>query len=314
MDAKWQRCLTLFLATIEDRSGSLASRRSYNSVLSRFLATLPDPSQATRADVLRFLQGDLKASSKNARKSIIASFFTFASGYEIDGTPLFQRPLPTLGLPHLKPAVAYHSLTSSELSRLFAAMPVTTIKGLRDRALYLCYFWTTRRRAEIIGLRWRDIEPVTLDGRATHLYRYRQKGTSRTVRTAELPVPAWNAIVRYLEASGRLETMLPDSPVFVSVHPGQGYHDSRKNVPLNRDYANREFKKYAAAAGLSPDITLHSLRHSAARARYEAGSDIRAIQQVLGHASLATTDTYLRVLVPLGNHGAVLLEQRYKDL
>jgi site-specific recombinase XerD len=324
MDATWTACLTHFLQQIEDRSGSLASRRSYASVLTRFLSTLDNPADATRADVLQFLSSPsnsnrnkgsaVTASCKNARRSIISSFYRFASGYEIDGTPLFARPLPTLGLPHLKPAVAYHALNIDGLERLFAAIPTDTVKGLRDRALFLTYFWTARRRSELIDLRWHDIQPAIIEGRETHTYQYRAKGTSRTVRTAELPMPAYQAVMRYLEMSGRIGHLQPDSPIFVSVHPGQGYKDSRTNMPLNRDYANKQLKIYCRLAGLPHDISLHSLRHSSARARYEAGSDIRAIQQVLGHASLATTDTYLKILMPIGDTGATLLQERFQDL
>lgn len=324
MDARWQHCLALFLQQIEDRSGSLASRRSYASVLSRFLATLDNPADATRADVLQFLNSPshsrrnmgqpVTASGKNARRSIIASFYKFASGYQIDNTPLFTRSLPTLGLPHLKPTVAYHALTIDGLERLFAVIPTDTIKGLRDRALLLTYFWTARRRSEIISLQWHDIQPAVIEGRETHTYQYRAKGTSRTIRTAELPAPAYQAIMRYLEASGRLPGIQGTDPVFVSVHPGQGFKDSRANVPLNRDYANKQLKVYCQLAGLPSDISLHSLRHSAAQARYAAGQDIRSIQYLLGHAGLDTTDQYLRILMPLGDPGAQLLEERFSNL
>jgi integrase len=318
----WQRCLNAYLTTIEDRSGSVASRRTYASTLYRFLANR-DPAAASRADVLDFLQSvstsnrnhglPVAASTKNSRRAILSSFYRFAQGYVVDEKPLFEKPLPTLGTTRLKPDVAYHTLTADELDRLFAAIPTDTVKGLRDRAIFLTYFWTARRRSEIIRLHIRDIEPTVIDGRSTHVYLYRAKGTSRTMRTAELPTPAWNAIDAYLSASGR--TLTPDSYVFVSVHPGQGYKDGRTNVPLNPDYTNKMFKEHLANAGIDAGTySLHSLRHASARARYAAGEDIRSIQHVLGHASLATTDTYLRILVPIEDKGAQLLQERFGDL
>ncbi len=324
MDAGWQRCLDAYLQTIEDRSGSIASRRTYASTLQRFLATVSDPATVSRADVLDFLQqpstshrnhgAAVSAATKNQRVTIIRSFYTFASIYEIDGTPLFQRSLPTIGLKRLKVTVPYRAMNSDELERVFAAIPHDTIKGLRDRALYLMYFWTARRRLEICNLRWQDIEPAMIDGQASHIYRFRSKGTSRTVRTAELPALAWNALEAYLSASGRLATIKPDDYLFVSVHPGQGYKDSRTNVPLNPDYINRTFKDYCQLAGLRSDLSLHSLRHASARMRYEAGASIRDIQQILGHASIATTDLYLRTVIGIADPTAKLLEQRFGDL
>ncbi len=323
MDANWHRCLSAYLQTIEDHSGSFASRRTYASTLQRFLADR-DPATVTRADVLDFMQlpstsnrnagSPVSAATKNQRVTIIRSFYTFASGYEIDDTPLFQRALPTTGLKRLKPSVVYRAMNTNELERLFAVMPKDTVKGLRDRALYLMYFWTARRRLELHNLRWQDIEPAIIDGRDTHVYRFRAKGTSRTVRTAELPAPAWQAIQRYLTISGRLTTIKPGDYLFVSVHPGQGYKDSRTNVPLNADYINREFKRYCQLAGLRSDLSLHSLRHASARMRYEAGASIRDIQQILGHASIATTDLYLRTVTGIADPTARLLEQRFGDL
>src|SRR6266568_4311548 len=105
MDARWQRCLSAYLTTIEDRSGSIASRRTYASTLYRFLASVDDPATVSRADVLDFLQTPstshrnngqpVSAATKNQRVTIIRSFYSFATLYEIDATPLYTRALPT---------------------------------------------------------------------------------------------------------------------------------------------------------------------------------------------------------------------------
>src|SRR5438105_4568081 len=108
LSGDWQKCLDMFLQVVEDRSGSIASRRTYASTLYRFLSTVDDPATASRADVLDFLQtpstshrnngAPVSAATKNQRVTIIRSFYSFASLYEIDATPLFQRALPTIGL------------------------------------------------------------------------------------------------------------------------------------------------------------------------------------------------------------------------
>src|SRR5258708_7939390 len=106
--------------------------------------------------------------------------------------------------------------------------------------------------------------------------------------------------------------MAPDEYIFVSTNPGQGRASGATGEPLHDDYINTLFKGYASAAHLDTSrLSVHSLRHAAARERYDAGADIRSIQQVLDHYSLATTDTYLRKLAPVDDSGARLLEQRY---
>ena len=133
MDAAWQRCLDSYLQTIEDRSGSVASRATYASTLNRFLATVPDPALVSRADVLDFLQlpstsnrnhgKPVSAATKNQRVTIIRSFYSFASGYQMSDTALYTRALPTIGISRLKPSVAYYSLNADGLERLFAVIP-----------------------------------------------------------------------------------------------------------------------------------------------------------------------------------------------
>jgi integrase/recombinase XerC len=320
----WQRCYEAFLQSIFDISGSLRSRETYHSNLTRFFAHCGKaPGEVTRTDVLAFMQSPSTsrrsygkpagASTKNGRLCAVTSFYKFASVYEMDGQPLYQKMLPTQGLRYLKRDAPYRSMNTDELRRFFAAIPADTLKGLRDRAIFAMYFWTARRRNELAAIRWRDIEPTIIvdeNGarRPGHVYRYHPKGRHRTVKTKELPSPAYKAIERYLEAGGRLFTIRADDFLFVSIKPGR----SRSDKPLHHDYINQLFKHYCRLAGLEASrLSLHSLRHTAARERYNAGADIRSIQQVLDHSTLSVTDTYLRTLAPEDDSGARLLEQRY---
>ena len=328
MDADWQHCLSLYLHTVLDHSGSVATYTVYRSTLMRFFAFLGkrSPGQVTHTDVLEFQQlpstsprnrgAEVTASTKNQRRSILASFYHFASLYvTADGTPLYPGILPTAGMHSLKTESAILSMSEQELTRFFAAIPTNTLKGLRDRALFFCYFLTSRRRSELCALRWADIEATTIiddDGARHdgHIYRYRGKGASRQVRAKELPESAWNAIMVYLQAANRLETITSADYLFVSVHPGQG-RSSSAPAPLHKAYINRVFKEYCADAGLDSRYSLHTLRHSSARLRYLAGSPLQDIQHALDHASIATTDLYIRRLAGVADKGARLLEARF---
>ncbi len=328
MDANWQSCLHLYLQSILDHSGSIATYTVYRSTLARFFAFIGDtpPDQVKHRDVLAFQQlsstsprnrgKEVTASTKNQRRAILSSFYHFASSYELpDGTPLFTGILPTAGMHSLKPEVSILSMSEDDLKRFFAAIPTNTLKGLRDRALY---FLTSRRRSELCFLRWRDIEATIIiddDGsrHEGHLYRYRGKGASREVRAKELPESGWLALTHYLEQAGRLVTMQPDDFLFVSVHPGQG-RQSFEPAPLHKAYITREFKRYAALAGLDPRYSLHTLRHSSARFRWTMGSPLQDIQHALNHSSIATTDIYIKRLAGVSDKGSRLLEQRFSHL
>src|SRR5258708_33814938 len=81
------------------------------------------------------------ASTKNQRLCVLTSFYRFASAYEINGAPIYQKVMPTQGLRYLKPDAPYRSMSTDELKRFFAAIATDTIKGNRDYALLAPYFW-----------------------------------------------------------------------------------------------------------------------------------------------------------------------------
>ena len=324
MDANWQHALDAFLDSIEDISGSTRSRMRYAYILHAFFTDEQrNPDSYTRAEVQNFVTAkstsrrnlgrEVSPSTRNNRLMALNSFYKFATNYERDGTLLFDGRPPTFGLKYVKTGSSPKGLSSDELKRFFATIPGDSIKGLRDRAIFLVFFWTGRRRSEIARLHWRDIEHAVLiesDGsrRAGVLYSYIAKGHSRDIQRAELPQPAWAAIERYLDQSARIRNMLPNDPLFTSTRTDQ------PNQALTGDYMNAEFKRYARLAGLDPRYSLHSLRHTAARLRYEAGSSIQDVQLFLGHSSIGTTDIYLKRLTGISDPGAKLLEQRFKDL
>src|SRR6266702_1697770 len=175
MDADWQNCLSLYLQSILDHSGSIATYTVYRATLARFFAFIGDtpPDQVKHADVLRFQQlpstsprnrgKEVTASTKNQRRAILSSFYHFASSYELpDGTPLFPGIIPTAGMHSLKPEVSILAMSEDDLARFFAIIPTNTLKGVRDRALYFLYFLTSRRRSDLCLLRRRQIEATLI--------------------------------------------------------------------------------------------------------------------------------------------------------
>lgn len=315
----WQQCLADFLQKSYDRSGSAGSRATYLTMLRGFfIDPTRSPETYTQADVRAYLSkpsvsrrnpgAPISVSTRNSRLTALSLFYQFASAYEVNGKPLFTGKLPTAGFEHVKPDIRYRALSTSELERFFAAIPTNTVKGLRDHAIYLVYFYSARRRSEIARLTYGDIEPATFGDRAGHVYHYQGKGRARQTRTKELPAQAYAAIDTYLVASGRKETIQPGDGLFTKIFKG-----SKK--PLRGDYLNEMFHAYALKAGLDVSrLSLHSLRHASSRERKQAGQDIIEIKDLLDHSSLQTTFLYLSLVAGTADSGAALLSAKFASL
>jgi site-specific recombinase XerD len=321
-ESAWGRCLTQFLRT----------RQQYTPILSYFLSHPPKmPDLYTQEDVLSYLSlpcrgqrnhgGIPSVATSNQRLAVLKSFYSFSSTFTIEGTDghperLLKVVPPTFGLKEGKYRSQANVFSFEELQQLFSVIP-SDVRGLRDKAIFSLFFWTCRRRNEIARLRYSDISPAILiddrgQRREGYIYRFKNKGDAG-MDAAELPLPAKRAIDAYLMASGRIHTIQPNDPLFVSTPLNRGlqFDQSRQ---LDDETMARRLKYYLRQAGLSSRLSLHSFRHSGARARFEAGSDIREIQAVLRHSNLAVTDIYLRKLTGTSDPGAKLLEAKYGHL
>jgi integrase len=319
METAWQDCLRDFLRTMAMRSQDTST--SYGGTLRRFFAQ-HEPAKVTRREVEAFAHahhalGPPSIATINLRLAAIASFYKYASFYIPAGEtePLWKLANPTLGIPRGKPERTYHVLTHEQFAKFLSVIP-DTLLGKRDKAACLLFFWTARRRSELLPLFWGQIgHTIILENDGTRregfTYTFRNKGEKSHEDVAELPTYAMLAIQRYLEADRRWGKMQPDSPVFLALGRPDGSGNVRKDEI--RAFTAAAFSKrvaiYAKQAGLR--VSSHTFRHMAARERYRAGSDIREIQQLLRHKSLATTDLYLRMLVPISDPGSKLLEKDF---
>ena len=327
-DSPWQRCYTDFLRQVS-RSRSQATQVAYAGVLSRFFCdATKSPEQYTRADVEDFIygksdkswtrspDGSVTPATTNFRLSVISSFYRYAATYQAgyDTHTLLQHPSPTTGIHRKHPERTHRALTDDELRAFFGAIPDTAL-GMRDRALFCFYFFAARRRSEIQRLHWKDIQPSSTVSSGV-VFHFRGKGKSYLDDSIELPTPVVEALTHYLEASGRLSTIKPDDPVFVAIgrEAGQGGSVRPGEVrALTEAGIVRRLEHYARLAGIE-HISLHMFRHSSVKERYAAGEDIRSLQHLLRHESLATTDIYLRTLVGTKDDGAKLLAAKWGEL
>jgi len=178
-------------------------------------------------------------------------------------------------------------LTEEELTKLFDIVDTGTTIGKRDRAIMECIYSTWLRISELTSL---NIKDINLDTRE-----FAVRGKGKKIRVVYLTEHAAGLIKVYLDA--RNDHL---SPLFIRHNVPHQNIDvlEDENMRLSRFFITGMIKKYASKAGILKDISAHTLRHSFATTLLWAGADLRSIQEMLGHASITTTQVYTHVTNP----------------
>ncbi|MER6811583.1 tyrosine recombinase XerC [Spirillospora sp. NPDC000708] len=181
------------------------------------------------------------------------------------GTPKKRRDLPGV-------------LTQDDAARLLDTMDAEGPMGLRDLAVLEVLYGTGVRVSELCGL---DIDDLDT-GRRT----IRVLGKGNRERTVPVGEPAVRAVEDWLRA-GRPAVATEDSgpALFLGARGGRLHPTSARRIVHSR----------ISDAGTMPDLSPHGLRHTAATHLLEGGADLRSVQEILGHASLQTTQLYTHV-------------------
>jgi len=168
-----------------------------------------------------------------------------------------------------------HTLSIEAVDQLLTAPQGEGWLPLRDRALLEVLYACGARVSEAIGLTTDHLEP------ALRVLRLHGKGDK--VRIVPLGERAADALSAWLtEGRKQLPNAASRSEVFLT----------KNGNPLSRTDAWRRLKHWALVCGLPPGVTPHTLRHSFATHLLQAGADLRSVQEMLGHASVRTTEVY----------------------
>jgi integrase/recombinase XerC len=172
-----------------------------------------------------------------------------------------------------------HFLSEADLLRLLNAPPADSPMGLRDRAILETLYSAGLRVSELTGL---NVDDLDLDSALVTV-----RGKGKRERLALLGPPAMTALARWLTERHVLINRLgrPQPAVYLNKH----------GTRLTSRSVGRLLEKYLAQAGLDPRTSPHTLRHSFATHLLDRGADIRSVQELLGHRSLATTQIYTHV-------------------
>jgi integrase/recombinase XerD len=288
-----ERAIDDYLTYLQvERGLSPATIRAYGGDLADFSAargTAADwaggPDAALRYLAARTRRGrpadpGLAPTSLRRRAAAIRSFYRFAFGEGLIPNDVAAH----LDLPRM-PRLLPETLTVAEVERLLdaAGSPEADDPRLRDRALLELLYAAGLRISEALRL---DLEDVSLDGAFVRVIGKGDK--ERLVPIGEVAVDVlrtWLAGQRAgLVAAYHVEP-IRGGPLFVAGRGGR----------LSRQQAWSAVKRAAAAAGLSDRVSPHTLRHSFATHLLEGGADLRIVQELLGHASISTTQLYTHV-------------------
>ena len=225
-----------------------------------------------RGFLVELYQRQLTKTSAARKLAAIRSFFEFCvrrkwvedNPAKVVATPRLDRHVPRF-------------LSEEEMVKLLEVPPSDDALGLRDRAILEFFYATGIRVSELVGA---DLDDISLDEKMV-----RVRGKGKKERLVPFGRKAAASLEAYLRVRASFPLVLGESAAFLNY---QGTRLTSRSV-------QRLVTKYFKLAALRTKISPHALRHSFATHLLSRGADLRVIQELLGHESLATTQKYTHV-------------------
>ena len=278
---RWRAVIVRFDEDLRRRGSAEKTRRAYGADLRQFAEWASrqqvEPTAVTHRILRRYaaaLSERRSAPATVARKlaALRAFFGTLREHGEMAANPADLLAAPKRA--HNLPTV----LAPEAVSALLDRIPASTPLELRDRALFEIAYASGLRAEELVAL---DITSVDFDAEEL-----RVEGKGSKTRFVPAGEPALRALARYLErARAALARGDGDPALFLS----------KSGRRLSTSDIRRRLSVWARHASVQGAVHPHALRHSFATHLLEGGADLRTIQELLGHASVSTTQTYTRV-------------------
>jgi site-specific recombinase XerD len=277
----WRAALRTFDADLQRRGAADRTRRAYGTDAAELAAWATanglTPQQVDYKVLRRWaarLSQKGAAPRTMARKlaSLRGLFRSLLEHGEVASNPADLLPAPRL------PQSLPKTLKPDDIARLLEKIPASTPLEQRDRALFELAYSSGLRAEELVDL---DVNSINFDQEQV---RVEGKGAkTRFVPTGE---PALRSIATYLERA---------RPALSGADPEPALFLSKSGRRLSTSDVRRRLRVWARHASTQTGVHPHALRHSFATHLLEGGADLRAIQEMLGHASISTTQVYTRV-------------------
>ncbi|MGH9214025.1 MAG: site-specific tyrosine recombinase XerD [Acidimicrobiales bacterium] len=241
---------------------------------------LADVSDADVTGYLATLQSEGKSPASVARALVtvrgLHRFLADEGLADRDPTSEIEPPRVPQSLPK--------ALNEDDVEALLAAVVGDDATARRDRAILEVLYGTGLRISELVGLSLSDLD---IDGALLRVF-----GKGAKERIVPIGRCARQALASWLDAGGR-PAVAPER--WARRGDAEAIFLNARGRRLTRQGVWGIVRKYAAKAGLGDRLTPHVLRHSCATHMLDRGADIRAVQELLGHASISTTQVYTKV-------------------
>ncbi len=258
---------------------SKATIEDYREDFKLFLRSFPEVKDTNDLDedmISSFLREEddrgLSSATILRRYSFLRHYFCFLSSEGIrKGRPIHydDKPKPAKRLPVV--------IDEEDINRLFLAPDLSKDNGIRDRAMLEVMYATGLRVSELLSLQFKNVNF------SDHLVTVYGKGNKE--RTVPISSFALEYLQKYMDGPRARNPGSRSNILFLN----------REGKPLSRNYFFTQVKRYAEAAGIEASISPHTLRHCFATHLLENGASLRMVQEMLGHAKIATTQIYTEV-------------------
>jgi site-specific recombinase XerD len=283
LDPAWSQALASFDGSLRAHGMAEKTRRAYGVDLGQLaewanghgIKPLELDARGLRRYAAVLSEGGCSKTTVARKLAAIRSFYrTLVERRELAANPadLVASPKRDSYLPRV--------LKPGEVADLLQRIPAGTPLELRDRAMFELAYAAGLRAEEIVNLDLTDLDP---DGEEL-----RVEGKGGRTRIVPAGEHAWRAIESYLER-GRTTLATEGGPIEPALFV------SKSGRRLSTSDVRRRLTVWTRKAALAGGVSPHTLRHSFATHLLEGGADLRAIQELLGHASISTTQTYTRI-------------------
>src|SRR3954447_20730572 len=277
----WAAVLRRFDDDLRRRAAAEKTRRAYAIDLGQFSAWAGAAGlEPTAVDTRALRRYAASMSARGLQPATVARKLAAVRGLFrslVEHGDLEANPADLIGAPKRGERLP-KTLKPAEVSALLDRIPARGPLEVRDRAMFELAYATGLRAEEIISL---DVESVRHDAEER-----RVEGKGGKTRFVPAGEPALRAVERWL-ATGR--------PALLRTDAERALFISRSGRRLSTSDVRRRLRVWPRHARLPAGVSPHALRHSYATHLLEGGADLRAIQELLGHASISTTQVYTRV-------------------
>ena len=258
------------------------SKQTLNSYLSdinlflEFFQDKKDTNDLLGEDIIEYLRYDsstegIKVSTYLRKMSSIKSFYLF-----LKREGIINVEIPTMYTPK-KPQTLPNCLSIEEVETVLDTPDISKPEGIRDKAMLELMYSSGLRVSELLSLERKNIN---LDRGIVTVF-----GKGSKERKVPIGDFALEYVNKYIDEVRRKNPGKDSKYLFLN----------RYGKPLSRQYFFKQIKKYALLAGIETPISPHTLRHCFATHLLENGAQLRAVQEMLGHVNIATTQIYTHI-------------------